>query len=88
MTSTQIECLSVSGNTATFVYRMAPTVGLVRAKVTATDNGPVGDTVGSMFYDPSTTPTCTPITGFEGNGGQPPGFITGQVISPNGGRML
>ena len=23
---------------------------------------------------------CTPITGFEGNGGQPPGFITGQVV--------
>ena len=80
LTSTQIECLSVSGNTATFVYRMAPTVGLVRAKVTATDNGPVGDTVGSMFYDPSTAPTCTPITGFEGNGGQLPGFITGQVV--------
>ncbi len=78
--STQIECLSVSGNTATFVYRMAPTVGLVRVKVTATDNGPVGDTVGSMFYDPSTVPACTPITGFEGNGGQPPGFITGQVV--------
>jgi hypothetical protein len=78
-TSTQIECLSVTGNTATFVYRMTPTLGLVRVKVTATDNGPV-DTVGSMFYDPSTTPTCTPITGFEGNGGQLPGFITGQIV--------
>ena len=79
-TSTQIECLSVTGNTATFVYRMAPTLGLVRVEVTATDNGPVDDTVGSMFYDPSATPTCTPITGFEGNGGQLPGFITGQIV--------
>jgi hypothetical protein len=69
-TVTEINCLSVDGNTATFVGRLAfNSLGFSFAKVTVVDNGASGDTFGVAAYSgPSTDPPppCTPITGFEG----------------------
>ena len=70
LTATEVTCLSVSGNTATFVDRLAPnSQSFDYGKSTFVDNGLGGDLNAGAVYilgplaDP---PACTPITGPEG----------------------
>jgi hypothetical protein len=64
-TTTEITCLSISGNTATFAGLLAPnSQGFVYVKVTVVDQGPTGDIFGVVAY--VSVPNCVPIAHPEG----------------------
>ena len=54
-----IECLSVSGDTATFVFDTTPPGA--RFKVTVTDDNVGDDLFGMVALDPSTPADCSPV---------------------------
>jgi hypothetical protein len=56
---TTIECLLVSGNTATFVFDTTPPGA--RFKVTVTDDNVGGDLFGIIVLDPGTPVDCSPV---------------------------
>jgi hypothetical protein len=57
LTFSEISCLSVSGNTATFYGPLSDPAGFF-GKVIVTDNDATGDIFGIALY--TTPPTCTP----------------------------
>ena len=64
-TTTEITCLSISGDTATFAGLLASnSMGFVYVKVTVVDQGPTGDIFGVVAY--VSVPTCDPIMHPEG----------------------
>jgi hypothetical protein len=70
--STSVACLSVTGNSATFVISLAPNgLGIPGARFTVVDNSSTGspDTITVSPRDPFATP-CTPEPGIPGGGPQ------------------
>jgi hypothetical protein len=64
-TTTEITCLSISGDTATFAGLLAPNSNeFVYVKVTVVDQGPTGDIFGVVAY--VSAPNCVPIMHPEG----------------------
>jgi hypothetical protein len=77
-TTTEITCLSISGDTATFAGLLAPNSGgFVYFKVTVVDQGPTGDIFGVVAY--VSAPNCVPIMHPEGMGS----LGTGPIASGN-----
>jgi hypothetical protein len=75
--STSVECLSVTGNSATFVISLAPnSMGAIWARVTVVDNSSTGspDTLAVAGY--VVQPDCTPEPGFFGT----ESLIAGDIV--------